>query len=80
LNDGIEVSPMVTAVHCTHTAAADMEQWLALGGNVCLCPLTEANLADGVSDMHRIVKQGGCVSLHAPYSKARWLCFFGIGF
>ena len=63
LNDGIEVSPMVTAVHCTHTAAADMEQWLALGGNVCLCPLTEANLADGVSNMHRIVKQGGCVSL-----------------
>lgn len=63
LNDAIEVSPMVTAVHCTHTAAADMEQWLALGGNVCLCPLTEANLADGVSNMHRIVKQGGCVSL-----------------
>ena len=63
LNDGIEVSPMVTAVHCTHTAPADMEQWLALGGNVCLCPLTEANLADGIPDMHRIVKQNGCVSL-----------------
>ncbi len=63
LNDAIEVSPMITAVHCTHTAAADMEQWLSAGGNVCLCPLTEANLADGFCDMHRIVKQGGCVSL-----------------
>ena len=63
LNDAIDVSPMITAVHCTHTAAADMEQWLSSGGNVCLCPLTEANLADGVCDMHRIVKQGGCVSL-----------------
>ena len=63
LNDAIEVSPMATAVHCTHTAAADMEQWLSLGGNVCLCPLTEANLADGICDMHRIVKQGGCISL-----------------
>ena len=63
LNDAIEVSPMVTAVHCTHTAAADMEQWLSSGGNVCLCPLTEANLADGICDMHRILKQGGCVSL-----------------
>ncbi len=63
LNDAIEVSPMVTAVHCTHSAPADMEQWLSVGGNVCLCPLTEANLADGVCDMHRIVKQGGCVSL-----------------
>ncbi len=63
LNNAIEVSPMVTAVHCTHTAAADMESWISSGGNICLCPLTEANLADGVSDMHRIVKQGGCVSL-----------------
>ena len=63
LNDAIEVSPMVTAVHCTHTASADMEQWLSTGGNVCICPLTEANLADGVCDLHRIVKQGGCVSL-----------------
>ena len=63
LNDAIEVSPLVTAVHCTHTAAADMEQWLSAGGNVCLCPLTEANLADGICDVHRIVKQCGCVSL-----------------
>ena len=63
LNDAMDVSPMVTAVHCTHTAAADMEGWLTSGGNVCLCPLTEANLADGICDMHRIVMKGGCVSL-----------------
>jgi formimidoylglutamate deiminase len=63
VNDAIEVSPLVTAIHCTHTAPADMEQWLSTGGNVCLCPLTEANLADGVCDMRRIVKQGGCVLL-----------------
>jgi len=63
LNDAIDVSPLVTAVHCTHTAPADMEQWVSSGGNVCLCPLTEANLADGICDMHRIVKQGGCVAL-----------------
>jgi formimidoylglutamate deiminase len=63
LNDAIAVSPMVTAVHCTHTAPADMEQWVSSGGNVCLCPLTEANLADGICDMQRLVKQGGCVSL-----------------
>ena len=63
LNDAIEVSPMVTAVHCTHSSAADMEGWISAGGNVCLCPLTEANLADGVCDLHRVLKQGGCVSL-----------------
>jgi len=80
INDSIEVTPMVTAVHCTHTAAADMEQWLSFGGNVCICPLTEANLADGICDMHRIVKQGGCVSLGTDsnarismFEEMRWL-------
>ncbi len=63
LNDAIDISPMITAVHCTHTAPADMEHWLSLGGNVCLCPLTEANLADGFCDISRIIKQKGCVSL-----------------
>jgi formimidoylglutamate deiminase len=38
----------VTAVHCTHTDPEDMERFLAGGGTVCLCPLTEANLGDGI--------------------------------
>jgi formimidoylglutamate deiminase len=37
-----------TAVHCTHTQPADMERFLAVGGRVCLCPLTEGNLGDGI--------------------------------
>ncbi|HEY8257397.1 MAG TPA: formimidoylglutamate deiminase [Gemmatimonadales bacterium] len=37
-----------TAVHCTHTAPADMDRFLAAGGRVCLCPLTEGNLGDGI--------------------------------
>ena len=80
LNDSIAVSPMVTAVHCTHTAAADMEQWISSGGNVCLCPLTEANLADGICDLHRINNQGGCVSLGTDsnarismFEEMRWM-------
>ena len=63
LNENVEVSPMLTAVHCTHTSASDMEQWISRGGNVCLCPLTEANLADGICDLHRILSQGGIVTL-----------------
>lgn len=38
----------MTAVHCTHTDAEDMERFLAGGGTVCLCPLTEGNLGDGI--------------------------------
>ena len=36
-----------TAVHCTHTDPADLEAFLAAGGRVCVCPLTEASLGDG---------------------------------
>lgn len=40
-----------TAVHCTHTEANAMARYLEQGGNVCICPLTEANLADGIADL-----------------------------
>ena len=38
----------LTAVHCTHTADEDRGHFLATGGRICLCPLTEANLGDGL--------------------------------
>ncbi len=59
----LTVSPMLTAVHCTHTSAADLEQWLDDGGNVCVCPLTEANLGDGRCDLARIVRHPGSLSI-----------------
>jgi len=39
----------LTAIHCTHTDPEDMERFLAAGGTVCLCPLTEGNLGDGIA-------------------------------
>jgi len=35
-----------TAVHCTHTSPADMQDFVAAGGNVLVCPLTEGNLGE----------------------------------
>jgi formimidoylglutamate deiminase len=46
--DAIADGTNFTAVHCTHTPDADMRRFLAAGGIVCLCPLTEANLGDGI--------------------------------
>lgn len=40
-----------TAVHCTHTEADDMARFLGAGGRVCLCPLTEGNLGDGIPSL-----------------------------
>jgi formimidoylglutamate deiminase len=42
-----------TAVHCTHTADADMTRFLEAGGIACLCPLTEGNLGDGIPRLER---------------------------
>lgn len=38
----------VTAVHCTHSQPDDLHRFLDAGGRTCVCPLTEANLGDGI--------------------------------
>jgi formimidoylglutamate deiminase len=48
LLDRLDLGPETTAVHCTHSSEEDLKKLLATGANVCLCPLTEANLADGI--------------------------------
>jgi formimidoylglutamate deiminase len=51
LNDILRIDGNLTAVHCTHTAANDLMQFLGSGGTVCVCPLTEANLGDGLPSL-----------------------------
>ena len=70
----------VTAVHCTHTQPEDMERFLAGGGTVCICPLTEANLGDGIADVPFLHESGGAVCLGSdsnarisPLEEMRWL-------
>ena len=36
------------AVHCTHSKPDELARLVASGGGVCVCPLTEAALGDGV--------------------------------
>ena len=50
LMDSLPVSNKFTAVHCTHTAAEDLSAFEQAGGSVCVCPLTEGNLGDGIFD------------------------------
>ncbi len=51
LNDVLTTAENFTAVHCTHSHPHDMERFIASGGTVCVCPLTEANLGDGIPDL-----------------------------
>ena len=53
----------MTAVHCTHTADADMDRFLVDGGIACLCPLTEGNLGDGLPRLARAHRAGSRLAL-----------------
>jgi formimidoylglutamate deiminase len=70
-----------TAVHCTHTTDEDMAAFLAAGGTVCLCPLTEGNLGDGIAAaLRRAHAAGGRLAIGtdsnnrlAMLEEMRWL-------
>lgn len=59
----LKISERFTAIHCTHTVRADMEKYLAAGGNVCLCPTTEANLGDGIPAVPLMLERGAKICL-----------------
>ncbi|MHC4548926.1 MAG: amidohydrolase family protein [Planctomycetota bacterium] len=49
--ESVEIGESCTCVDCTHTDPRLMERYRAAGGNVCVCPLTEANRGDGLADV-----------------------------
>jgi len=54
LVDRLDPGKEFTAVHCTHTTSAQLTSWFERGAGVCICPLTEANLADGIADLENL--------------------------
>jgi formimidoylglutamate deiminase len=44
----------ITGVHGTHCPPPALDAFFQLGANLCLCPLTEANLGDGIPRLHRV--------------------------
>ena len=61
--DLLDPGPDMTAVHCTHTHADDMRRYAQTGAHVCLCPLTEANLGDGIADITGMRTSGASLCL-----------------
>jgi formimidoylglutamate deiminase len=53
----LDPGPETTAVHCTHSDPADLARFAAAGGHVCVCPLTEANLGDGIPPLRELVER-----------------------
>jgi formiminoglutamate deiminase len=52
------LSPRTTAVHATHLVPSDVELLAADGTGVCLCPSTEADLADGIGPAEALAAAG----------------------
>lgn len=80
LNERLTIDQRFTAVHCTHSTTADLEDFAVRGGSVCICPLTEANLGDGLADVARMLRAGArlCVGTDSNarismIEELRWL-------
>jgi formimidoylglutamate deiminase len=59
LLDQVGIGPRWCIVHATHTTAEETQQLATSGAVVGLCPLTEANLGDGIFDGKQFVMAGG---------------------
>jgi formiminoglutamate deiminase len=78
--DAGALGPRTTLVHATHLTERDVE---LIGGSlstVCMCPLTEADLADGVGPAPALAEAGSPLALGSDghsvidlFDEARWL-------
>ena len=80
LLDTLDIAGNLTAVHCTHTAPEDLRQFLQAGGTVCVNPLTEGNLGDGLPLLEPVPDLLDRLSLGSdsnarisPLEEMRWL-------
>jgi cytosine/adenosine deaminase-related metal-dependent hydrolase len=80
LEDAGVLGPRSTMVHATHLTERDIALLGDSGSAVCVCPLTEADLADGVGPAPALAEAGCALSLgtdgHSAIdllAEARWL-------
>ncbi len=52
------LGPRTTVVHATHASDAELDLLSEAGARVCVCPTTEANLADGFAPAERLCERG----------------------
>jgi formimidoylglutamate deiminase len=52
------LGPQTTVVHATHADAHELDLLAEVGARICVCPTTEANLADGFAPAEEISERG----------------------
>jgi formimidoylglutamate deiminase len=78
LLERVDVDERFTAVHCTHSRVEDLDAWLERGANVCITPLTEGNLGDGIQPYaphlrDRLALGSDCNARISMLEEMRWL-------
>lgn len=80
--DHLEVDDRYTIIHGTHSDGDDMVRFVGRGGRVCVCPLTEGNLGDGINDPLAMSARGGRICIGSDsnvridfFEELRWLEF-----
>jgi len=63
LGEAGALGPRSTAVHATHLSASDIELLGGLRCHACLCPTTEADLADGIGPARALADSGSPLTL-----------------
>ncbi len=78
--DHADVGPDFVVVHATHTQREALEAYLERGGRVCICPITEADLGDGIADVPAVNRRAAALSIGSdsniridPTEELRWL-------
>lgn len=56
--DELEPDRRFTCVHGTHAGERELSELRAAGGTLCVCPLTEANLGDGICALEPLREPG----------------------
>lgn len=82
MNNGFVKDSKPVAIHATHTSEEDIYNFGECGGQVCVCPTTEAWLGDGFCNARSIFNSGASVSIGAdsnlrldPFEEMRWFSF-----
>jgi formimidoylglutamate deiminase len=59
LSSTVELSSRWCLIHCTHATPEELQLIASAGAIAGLCPLTEANLGDGIFSGHSFAAEGG---------------------
>lgn len=63
LLDHFEVDERWTLIHATHMTGAESRGAAEAGAVICVCPITEANLGDGIFDGPTFLNAGGRIAI-----------------